>query len=145
MEEKSDLKIQNLTKLYTLVLLKSKDSVTGYYILKRIKDDLGKTPSPTYVYNFLNILKAEGYIENVSSNQSKRAKGVKLTPSGVKFIEKIFLRFENLIEVAVQSKLEICASCGVKLYEDFHTEIINGKKLNFCCKHCAKAFKIHQT
>ena len=49
----NNLKVQNLTKLYTLVLLKSNDSVTGYYILKRLSSDLGKTSSPTYIYDFL--------------------------------------------------------------------------------------------
>ncbi|MFX1456412.1 MAG: helix-turn-helix transcriptional regulator [Promethearchaeota archaeon] len=141
MTEESDLKVQNLTKLYTLVILKSKESVTGYYILNRLKKDLDKTASPTYVYDFLKTLKGEGYIKEIATKQSKRSKGYKLTPSGADFTDRIFSRFDNLIEVAIQSKLKICASCGVKLYEDFHTEIINGKELNFCCTHCAKAYK----
>ncbi|MHA2281122.1 MAG: helix-turn-helix transcriptional regulator [Promethearchaeota archaeon] len=141
MTEESDLKIQNLTKLYALVMLKSKESVTGYYILDRLKKDLNKTASPTYVYDFLKTLKEEGYIEEIATEESKRSKGYKLTSPGAAFTDRIFSRFDNLIEVAIQSKLKICASCGVKLYEDFHTETIEGKSLNFCCKHCAKAYK----
>jgi DNA-binding PadR family transcriptional regulator len=144
MTEDNDLKIQNLTKLYALVLLKSKDAVTGYYILDRLKKDLKKTASPTYVYDFLKKLKLEGYIEEIISEKSKRSKGYKLTSHGVAFVDRIFTRFDNLIEVAIQSKLKICASCGVKLYEDFHVEEIEEKELNFCCKHCAKAYKISQ-
>jgi DNA-binding PadR family transcriptional regulator len=144
MSEDSDLKIQNLTKLYALVLLKSKESVTGYYILERLKKDLEKTASPTYVYDFLKKLKEEGYIEELTTEESKRSKGYQLTTPGIKFIDRIFTRFDNLIEVAIQSKLEICASCGVKLYEDFYTETNNKKKLHFCCKHCAKAYKLSQ-
>ena len=141
MDEEHDLKVQNLTKLYALVMLKSKEAVTGYYILNRLKKDLGKTSSPTYVYDFLKKLKKEGYIEDVPTPKSKRAKGNRLTKKGAKFIDRIFLRFDNLIEVAIQSKLKACASCGVKIYDDFHTETIGGKELVFCCGHCAKAYK----
>ena len=141
MNETDDIKIQNLTKFYTLVLLKSKESVTGYYVLKRLEEDLGKTASPTYVYDFLKKLKKEGYIEDVPTPKSKRAKGYKLTKKGAKFIDRIFLRFDNLIEVAIQSKLKACASCGVKIYDNFYTETIEGKELVFCCGHCANAYK----
>ncbi|MFW9781042.1 MAG: helix-turn-helix transcriptional regulator [Candidatus Heimdallarchaeota archaeon] len=141
MIDERDMKIQNLTKLYALVMLKSKESVTGYYILNRLKKDLDKTASPTYVYDFLKNLKEEGYIEEVSTKESKRSKGYKLTTSGNAFTDRIFSRFDNLIEVAIQSKIKVCASCGVKLYEDFHTEMLDGKELNFCCPHCAKAYK----
>ena len=120
--------------------LKSEKSITGYSILKRLDKDLSTTASPTYVYDFLKKLKEEGYIEDVPTPKSKRSKGFKLTASGIAFIERIFSRFDNLIDVAIQSKLKICASCGVKLYDDFHVETVHGKELNFCCKHCAKAY-----
>ena len=141
MMEETDLKVQNLTKLYSLVMIKSKEAVTGYYILDRLKKDLGKTASPTYVYDFLKKLKTEGYIEEIVTEESKRSKGYRLTLSGSNFIDRIFSRFDNLIEVAIQSKLEICKSCGVKLYGEFHIETIHGEEMNFCCKHCAKAYK----
>jgi len=136
------IKIQNLTKFYTLTLLKSKKSVSGYYILKQLKSDLGITASPTYVYNFLDKLQKEGYIELVPNPKSKKSKGFQLTTLGHEFTENIFQRFSNLIEAAIESKLEICASCGVKLYNDFHIETIGGKEMKFCCIHCAKAYKI---
>jgi DNA-binding PadR family transcriptional regulator len=136
-----DIEIRNLTKLYTLVLLKSKNKVTGYYILKKLSNDLGKTASPTYIYNFLKNLESEGYIKKNVDPKSKRDKGYDLTPKGNDFIQKILSRFDNLIEVAIQSKLKICACCGVQLYKDFHTEIINDIEMNFCCKHCASAYK----
>jgi DNA-binding PadR family transcriptional regulator len=139
-----NIKVQNLTKFYALSLLKSKESVTGYYILKKLESDLGKTSSPTYIYNFLNKLQSEGFIEPIPTPNSKKSKGYRLTSSGNKFVENIFERFSNLIEAAIESKLKICASCGVKLYEDYYVEKIGGKELSFCCKHCAKAFKTNQ-
>ena len=139
--ENEDIKIQSLSRFFILMLLKSENSITGYSILKRLDKDLHTTASPTYVYDFLKQLKEEGYIEEVPTPKSKRSKGFRLTNSGVAFIDRIFSRFDSLIEVTIQSKLKICASCGVKLYEDFHVEKVNGKELNFCCKHCAKAYK----
>ncbi len=141
MTEEHDIRVQNLTRFYALVLLKSKKPVSGYYILKRLKEDLGKTSSPTYVYKFLKDLRDEGYLEEVKVPTSKRSQGYKLTDAGELFTENIFSRFNNLIETAIQSKIKICASCGVKLYENVHTEKIRGVELNFCCKHCAKAYK----
>lgn len=135
------LKIRNLTKFYILTLLKSKKSVTGYYIIKRLESDLGKTSSPTYIYDFLNKLQSEGYIIPTPNPKSKKSKGFELTQSGNQFVDKIFQRFSNLIEATIESNLKICASCGVKLYKNFHIETINGKEMNFCCIHCAKAYK----
>lgn len=139
--KREELKIQNLTKLYILALFKSKDSVTGYSLLKKLEKDLHITASPTYVYKFLNDLQAEGFIESVPNPKSKRSKGFNLTEEGEKFVSKMFLRFDNLIEVAIQSRLKICASCGVNLIDKYYTEIIGKKEMNFCCKHCAKAYK----
>ncbi len=140
MSEDDNIKVQSLSRFFILMLLKSETSITGYSILKRLDKDLHTTASPTYVYDFLNKLKVEGYIEDVPTPKSKRSKGFKLTSSGFEFVDRIFSRFDNLIEVAIKSKLKICASCGVKLYEDFHVELFHGKELNFCCKHCAKAY-----
>ncbi len=97
--------------------------------------------SPTYIYDFLKKLKAEEYIEEIATEKSECSKGYNLTPSGSSFIDKIFSRFDNLIEVAIQSKLEICTLCGVKLYGKFHSEMIHGEEKNFCCKNCAKAYR----
>lgn len=140
MNEEDEIKVQSLSRFFILMLLKSEKTITGYSILKRLDKELNTTASPTYVYDFLKRLKEEGYIEDVPTPKSKRSKGFKLTASGIAFIERIFSRFDSLIDVAIQSKLKICASCGVKLYNDFYVEEVNGKELNFCCKHCAKAY-----
>lgn len=140
MNETPEVKVQSMTRFYILFLLKSRIKLTGYQILKRLEKDIGTIASPTSVYDFLKDLKTNGYIEDIKKTKSERSKGFKLTQSGKEFADSIFARFNNLIEVAIQSKLKICASCGVKLYEDFHTENFKGKELNFCCKHCAKAY-----
>ncbi|MHA2430330.1 MAG: PadR family transcriptional regulator [Promethearchaeota archaeon] len=138
--KEDEIKVQSLSRFFILMLLKSEKSITGYSILKRLDKDLRTTASPTYVYDFLKKLKKEGYIEDIPTPKSKKSKGYKLTPSGIAFTDRIFLRFDNLIEVAIQSKLKACASCGVTLYKDFHVETVNGKEMSFCCHHCAKAY-----
>lgn len=89
----------------------------------------------------MNKLQSEGYIKPTPIPKSKKSKGFQLTPTGKQFIDTILQRFGNLIEAAIESKLEVCASCGVKLYNDFHTEKIGAKEMKFCCIHCAKAYK----
>jgi DNA-binding PadR family transcriptional regulator len=140
MKANQDIKVQSITRFYILLLLKSKNRLTGYQLLKSLDKDLGTTASPTSVYDFIKDLKSNGYVEDLEKSDSERSKGFKLTTSGEQFVDRIFSRFNNLIEVAINTKLKICASCGVKIYEDFHTETFKGKELNFCCKHCAKAY-----
>jgi DNA-binding PadR family transcriptional regulator len=148
MTQENEIKIQNFTRFYALVLLKSKKSITGYYILKKLKSDLKKNASPTYVYDFLKALKKRGYIEETKSLNTKKSAGYQLTSDGKVFTEKIFLRFNNLIEGAIGSNLKVCTGCGI-------TTMIGGdlsgkrgiiikigdKEMNFCCKYCAQEFK----
>lgn len=141
MSQESEIKIQNFTRFYALVLLKSKKSVTGYYILKKLKSDLKKNASPTYIYDFLKSLKKRGFIEETKSLNPKKSAGYQLTSEGKVFTEKIFLRFNNLIEGAIRSNLKVCAGCGITTYDKVHTEKIGDKEFNFCCKYCAKEFK----
>ncbi|MHA2399654.1 MAG: PadR family transcriptional regulator [Promethearchaeota archaeon] len=144
MSENQEIKIQSMTRFYILLLLESRKVITGYQILKALDKDLGTTASPTSVYDFLKDLKSKGYVKDATKSVGERAKGFELLPEGEKFVDRIFTRFNNLIEVAVQSKLHVCASCGVKLYDDFHAETVQGNELHFCCKHCAKAYKHSQ-
>ncbi|MHA2333976.1 MAG: PadR family transcriptional regulator [Candidatus Hodarchaeales archaeon] len=141
--EKQEIQVQSISKLYTLLLLRTKKPVTGYRILKYLEKELETTASPTTLYNFLKELVKAGYIEEQADEKSKRAHGYELTPSGAKFVEKIVGRFGSLIDAAIQPKLTVCASCGVQLYDAFHIEEIDGRKMNFCCEHCAKAYKQH--
>lgn len=142
MSQESEIKIQNFTRFYALVLLKSKESITGYYILKKLKSDLKKNASPTYVYDFLKSLKKRGFIEETKSLKSKKSAGYHLTFEGKIFVENVFLRFNNLIEVSLRSNLKVCVGCGITIYDSVYTKIIGDKELNFCCKYCAKEFKI---
>ena len=63
MEKTHEIKVQSITRFYILLLLKSKNIITGYRILKSLEKDLGTTASPTSVYDFLKDLKSNNYME----------------------------------------------------------------------------------
>ena len=92
------IKVKNLTKLYILALLKLDNAVSGYFIIKKLNRDLGKTVSPTYVYNFLKKLKACGFTEEVFQSLSKKRKGYILTSSGLELVNRVFHKYEDLID-----------------------------------------------
>ena len=135
------IRIQNLTNFYTLILLKSRESITGYSILKRLEDDLGTKASPSTIYKFLRILKSVKYIEDVPLLTSKRAKGYRLTALGSEFVKETLMRLNGLTDMLIQSKLQHCENCDVQFYSDYYNEFIKGKEMIFCCGNCARAFK----
>jgi len=73
----------------------------------------------------------------------KEKKKFHLTDTGKNFAEKMFLRFSGIIDTAIEPNIQICAGCGIKLYQNSYQEVIDGKKLQFCCIHCSDHYK-HQ-
>jgi predicted nucleic acid-binding Zn-ribbon protein len=85
----------------------------GYSVLSSFKQRLGREISPSLVYPFLQQLEAKG----------------------------LFKRFANLVSVAIEPSLNVCAHCGCKVYEGGYREVIEGKETMFCCSHCAGSYK----
>ena len=73
----------------------------------------------------------------------KKKKIYSLNTKGKKFAEKLFQRFSGIIDTAIEPNIQICAGCGIKLYQNAYQEVIEGKKHLFCCTHCASAYKSH--
>jgi hypothetical protein len=71
----------------------------------------------------------------------KERKIYKLTEEGMTLTNRLFKRFSNLVSVAIEPSLDVCAHCGCKIYEGGHREVIDGEELVFCCVHCAGSFK----
>ncbi|MFX1536653.1 MAG: helix-turn-helix transcriptional regulator, partial [Promethearchaeota archaeon] len=98
--------------------------------------------SPGQIYPFLSTLAEKGYVESSIEKQGDREKKVyHLTPAGKTFVERLLNRFDALIDIAVEPKLTVCASCGAKIYGKSHIETVHGQELAFCCIHCAKSYK----
>lgn len=136
---KSDIKITNLIKLHTLLLL-SKGKIHGYDIIKALQQNFGTKISASQVYPFLAILKNNGYI-GYSKTDKREKKDYSLTKEGREFVRRISSKFASIIDFAVQSKVRTCAHCNCEVYKGGHEQRIRGKKLYFCCTNCARSYR----
>lgn len=139
--EDDDSLLTDFTRFYLLVLL-YEGPTHGYGLKQAFEKRLGKSISYSIIYPFLSKLEEKGYLDmEISKIGQKEKKTYHLTKEGKIFTEQMFLRFSNVIESAIEPNIQICAGCGIKLYQNAYQETINGKKLLFCCIHCAQAYK----
>ncbi len=133
--------LSDFSRFYILTILYEKPS-HGYEILSKFQKRVGKKVSPSLVYPFLQQLEQKGLLKHsVKKVGEKEKKIFELTEEGRKLCKRLFKRFSNLVSVAIEPSLEICAHCGCKVYEGGYREVINGKETSFCCIHCAQAYK----
>lgn len=131
------VKVDSLVKLHTLILLNNGQK-HGYELMKELSNKLDKRISASHVYPFLKELK-ENYLVNY--RQFGREKVYKLTESGTKFVNEILSKFNEVIQESLKRKITKCIHCGCEVYDNKYTEIVGGKKLAFCCCHCADSYK----
>ena len=139
----SDLQdiLSDFSQFYIVILL-SEGPIHGYGMIRAFKQRTGKTLSAGTLYPFLQGLESKGFVGKKDVSTGKRPKIVySLTRKGRSFCDRLFKRFAAITVSALEPSLETCASCGAKVYEGAHHEIIDGTELAFCCVHCAKAFK----
>ncbi|MHA1611498.1 MAG: helix-turn-helix transcriptional regulator [Promethearchaeota archaeon] len=133
--------LSDFTRFYLLVLL-YEAPIHGYGLRQKFEKRLGKSVSYSLIYPFLSKLEDKNYLKvHVESIGQKDKKVYHLTDDGKVFIEKMFRRFSGLIDVAIEPNIQICAGCGIKLYQNAHQATIDGKELLFCCTHCADAYR----
>lgn len=133
--------LSDFSQFYILLLLNEKE-MHGYGIIKEFKKRTGKNLSAGTLYPFLYKLRDKKLVLQRDVPVGKKPKTIySLTDKGRKFADRLFRRFAAITASAIEPSLEVCASCGVKIYEAGHYEEINGEKLAFCCAHCAAAFK----
>ncbi len=131
------VKVDSFIKLYTLILLNNGEK-HGYELMKELGNKLDKKISSSHVYPFLKELK-QNYLVNY--RQFGREKLYNLTDSGTKFVNENLLKFNELIQESLKNKLTKCTHCGCEVYNNKYIESVNGKKLAFCCCHCADSYK----
>ena len=133
--------ISDFSRFYILTLL-YEGPCHGYSIISKFKRRIGKEISPSLVYPFLQQLEQKGLAKHAIKHVGEKEKKVyELTEEGKKLCGRLFKRFAALVSVAIEPSLEICASCGCKVYEGGYKETIDGKETVFCCKHCANSYK----
>ncbi len=132
----------DFSRVYILTML-HENPVHGYEIISKFKTVIGKDVSPSLVYPFLKQLEEKGLVQHsLKPVGAKKKKVFELTPEGKEFSEQLFKRFSELISVALEPSLEVCAHCGCKVLEGSgYTERVKDKELTFCYVHCAASFK----
>jgi len=140
-KESIDELLSDFSRFYILTIL-YEGPAHGYDILGHFKKRVGKEVSPSLVYPFLQQLEEKGLVKHkIKPVGEKEKKVFELTTEGREVCTRLFKRFANLISIAIEPGLEVCAHCGCKVYEGGHREVINGKETTFCCIHCAKSYK----
>jgi len=133
--------LSDFSRFYILMIL-YESPAHGYSILSRFKQRLGKEVSPSLVYPFLQQLEEKGLVKHAHKPVGEKEKKVfELTKEGKKLSTGLFKRFANLVSIAIEPSLNVCAHCGCKVYEGGYREVIEGKETKFCCMHCARSYK----
>jgi Fe2+ or Zn2+ uptake regulation protein len=139
--ENIDDLVSDFSRFYILTIL-YEGPAHGYQILNRFKKRVKKEVSPSLVYPFLQQLEEKGLVKHRIKHVGEKEKKVfELTRKGRELCIGLFKRFAELVAVAIEPSLDVCANCGCKVYEGAYREIIDGKETAFCCIHCAHAYK----
>ena len=141
-ESEFDNLISDFARFYIIMIL-YEGPTHGYGILRKFESRVGRKISPGLVYPFLQKLEERGLLAYKAEMVGEKERKIyKLTDEGMALTNRLFKRFSNLVSVAIEPSLDVCAHCGCKIYEGGHKEVINGEELVFCCVHCAGSFKV---
>ncbi len=133
--------ISDFSRFYILTIL-YEGPTHGYSIINQFKKRVKKEVSPSLVYPFLQQLEGKGLVKHTTKPIGEKERKIfELTEEGRKLCTQLFKRFAELISIAIEPSLFICAHCGCKVYEGAYREVINGEETAFCCMHCARSYK----
>ena len=133
--------ISDFSRFYILTIL-YEGPAHGYQIISRFKKRVKKEVSPSLVYPFLQQLEEKGLVKHTKKPVGEKQRKVfDLTKEGRELCTGLFKRFAELVAIAIEPSLYVCAHCGCKVYEGAYRETITGEELSFCCVHCARSYK----
>ena len=133
--------ISDFSRFYILTIL-YEGPAHGYQIIRRFKKRVEKEVSPSLVYPFLKQLEKKGLVKHTVKPVGEKEKKVfELTQEGRELCTGLFKRFAELVSIAIEPSLYVCAHCGCKVYEGGYREVIAGRETTFCCMHCARSYK----
>jgi DNA-binding PadR family transcriptional regulator len=139
--ENIDELISDFSRFYILTIL-YEGPTHGYQIISRFKKRVKKEVSPSLVYPFLKQLEKKGLVRHtVKPVGEKERKVFELTQEGRELCTGLFKRFADLVSIAIEPSLYVCAHCGCKVYEGGYREVIDGTETTFCCMHCAHSYR----
>src|SRR3990172_4530003 len=133
--------VSDFSRFYILTIL-YEGPAHGYQIISRFKKRVKKEVSPSLVYPFLQQLEQKGLVKHTLKPVGEKEKKVfELTKKGRELSTGLFKRFSELVSIAIEPSLFVCAHCGCKVYEGAYREVIYETELTFCCTHCARSYK----
>jgi DNA-binding PadR family transcriptional regulator len=133
--------ISDFSRFYILTIL-YEGPAHGYSIISRFKKRVKKDISPSLVYPFLQQLEEKGLVKRTAEMVGEKERKIfELTLEGKELCVGLFKRFAELVAIAIEPSIYVCAHCGCKVYEGGYREVINGKEIAFCCTHCAQSYK----
>jgi DNA-binding PadR family transcriptional regulator len=136
--------ISDFSRFYILMIL-YEGPTHGYSIINQFKNRVKKEVSPSLVYPFLQKLEDKGIVNHTAKPVGVKERNIfELTEEGRKLCTGLFKRFAELVSIAIEPSLYVCANCGCKVYEGAYREVIRDKEMAFCCMHCARSYKESQ-
>ncbi len=139
--ESIDELISDFSRFYILTIL-YEGPAHGYNIISRFKKRVKKDVSPSLVYPFLQKLEEKGLVTHIRKPVGEKERKIfELTDAGRELCTDLFKRFAELVSIAIEPSLYVCAHCGCKVYEGAYRENIDGTEMAFCCIHCAQSYK----
>lgn len=133
--------ISDFSRFYILTILYV-GPAHGYSIISQFKKRVKKEVSPSLVYPFLQQLEEKGLVTHTEKPVGEKERKIfELTPKGRELCTGLFKRFAELVAIAIEPSLYVCAHCGCKVYEGGYREVIDDKETAFCCMHCARSYK----
>src|SRR5512139_1053486 len=127
--ENIDDLISDFSRFYIITIL-YEGPAHGYQILNRFKKRVKKEVSPSLVYPFLQQLEEKGLVRHTLKPVGEKTKKVfELTGKGRELATGLFKRFAELVSIAIEPSLHVCAHCGCKVYEGGYVEVIEGEEL----------------
>lgn len=132
----AEIKVTSLYKFYILLLLHQQQR-HGYEMLKLLEVFFGKEVSAAHVYPFLQVLEKHKLIAHLKAEARER-KQYFLTAKGKQFTRDLLKKFDVMTDSLVKAKVRKCAHCSCEIYSNGFEKKIAGKKLLFCCRHCAR-------
>jgi len=133
--------ISDFSRFYILTIL-YEGPAHGYSIINQFKKRVKKEISPSLVYPFLQQLEEKGLVIHTQKPVGEKERKIfELTKEGRELCTGLFKRFAELVAIAIEPSMYVCAHCGCKVYEGAYREVIEGNEMAFCCTHCAASYK----
>jgi DNA-binding PadR family transcriptional regulator len=133
--------ISDFSRFYILTIL-YEGPAHGYSIINQFKKRVKKEVSPSLVYPFLQQLEEKGLVTHTKKSVGEKERKIfELTKGGRELCTELFKRFAQLVAIAIEPSIYVCAHCGCKVYEGGYREVIDDKETAFCCMHCARSHK----